>query len=93
MYGSGNISGQIMAQSSIRLISWSMVLCYIDEITPLSMYVWHIAIYFGLSEKLCPGNKTCNFPDGECDFNEGQCVCKPDFSGDNCESKLYLTNK
>ena len=35
----------------------------------------------------CPGNGTCNYPNGYCDTRIGQCVCYDNYIGSTCEGK------
>ena len=35
----------------------------------------------------CPGNGTCNYPNGFCETRLGQCFCYDDYIGSTCEGR------
>ena len=37
----------------------------------------------------CPGDGTCNYPNGQCNTMTGQCLCLNDYAGSTCSGNQF----
>lgn len=70
------------------LLTWVSAVCQITkgDIKTLSFISYHVLCFFF---SLClPAGCNCQseFTDGTCEDRTGRCFCKPNYSGENCDS-------